>query len=46
MPGTVTLNLTHSEMAQQAALMMEANNALSHSPPDGWKCKTADGTTA
>jgi len=46
MPGTVTLNLTHSAMAQQAALMMDANNALSHSPPDGWKCKTAEGTTA
>jgi len=46
MPGTVTLNTTHSAMAQQAALMMDANNALSHTPPDGWKCKTADGTTA
>jgi hypothetical protein len=46
MPGTVTLNLAHSAMAQEAALMMEANNALSHSPPPDWKCSTANGTTA
>ncbi|WP_154668107.1 CAP domain-containing protein [Pseudoduganella violaceinigra] len=46
LPGNVTLNLTHSAMAQQAALMMEANSQLSHSPPSSWNCYTADGATA
>jgi len=46
MPGTVKLNLAHSAMAQQAALMMEANSSLSHSPPSTWTCYTADGKTA
>ncbi len=46
LPGNVSLNLTHSAMAQQAALMMEANSQLSHSPPASWSCYTADGATA
>lgn len=46
LPGNVSLNLTHSAMAQQAALMMEANSQLSHSPPSSWSCYTADGATA
>jgi hypothetical protein len=46
LPGTVTLNLIHSAMAQQGALMMEANSSLSHSPPSTWTCYTADGATA
>lgn len=32
--------------AQQAALMMDANSALSHSPPMSWKCYTQDGAMA
>ena len=32
--------------AQKAALMMAANNALSHDPPTSWKCYTSDGATA
>lgn len=33
-------------MAQDAALMMEANNALSHEPPLWWNCYTAEGREA
>lgn len=36
-------NPTKSAKAQQAALMMNANNNLSHSPPNSWKCFTEDG---
>lgn len=31
--------------AQQAALMMAANNALSHTPPTTWACYTASGSS-
>lgn len=46
LPGNVKINLAHSAMAQQAALMMYANNNLSHSPPSTWKCYSAEGATA
>lgn len=29
--------------AQRTALMMDANNQLSHYPPDSWRCRTAAG---
>ena len=45
LPG-VTLNATLNEKAQQAALMMRAQNALSHSPPTTWACYSADGAEA
>lgn len=32
--------------AQSCALMMHANGQLSHTPPDKWKCYTADGAGA
>ncbi len=32
--------------AQACALMMDANNALSHHPPTSWLCYTADGDEA
>ena len=32
--------------AQQAALMMSANGALSHSPPSSWTCWTSSGAAA
>jgi hypothetical protein len=32
--------------SQQAALMMTANSALSHSPPGTWSCYSADGAEA
>jgi len=31
---------------QQAALILDANNALAHFPPNNWKCLTPDGTEA
>ena len=46
LPGTVKVNLTHSAMNQQAALMMDANSKLSHSPDSSWPCFSADGATA
>ena len=33
-----------SNAAQQAALMMHANNSLSHYPTAGWSCHSASGT--
>jgi hypothetical protein len=33
-------------MAQACALMMHANGTLSHDPPMGWTCWSADGDTA
>jgi len=43
----VSDNTTHDNtrnvQTQQAALMMKANNALSHTPPNTWICYTADG---
>ena len=41
-----TLNVDYSVKAQQAALMMKDNNALSHNPPITWKCVTPDGQLA
>jgi uncharacterized protein YkwD len=35
-----------SAKSQQNALMIKANNALSHTPPNTWKCYTADGAEA
>lgn len=35
-----------SEKAQACALMMDANDALSHDPPANWKCYTAGGKEA
>jgi uncharacterized protein YkwD len=46
LPGNVALNTTFSAKAQQAALMMRANNSLSHTPPTNWACYTADGAEA
>ena len=37
---------TNQSGDQQAALMMVANDALSHSPPTSWKCYTAAGASA
>ncbi|MEL4356546.1 MULTISPECIES: CAP domain-containing protein [unclassified Luteococcus] len=41
-----SFNAAWSAKAQQAALMMEANNSLSHNPPNTWKCWTSDGAGA
>ncbi|WP_308873424.1 CAP domain-containing protein [Thiothrix subterranea] len=45
-PANITLDSTYSAKAQQAALMMSANNTLSHEPPSSWNCYTADGRAA
>lgn len=46
LPGDLTLSLAKSLQAQQAALMFDANDQLSHTPPTTWKCYTADGAAA
>lgn len=45
-PAAVTLSSATSMKAQQAALMMSANNSLFHYPPETWKFYTSDGAEA
>lgn len=45
-PGDIVFDPAYNRMAQQAALMMEANNQLDHSPPTNWRCYTAEGALA
>lgn len=42
----VTLDATKNQAAQECALMMDANNQLSHSPPTNWACYSMNGATA
>jgi uncharacterized protein YkwD len=42
----VTDDATLDAQDQQCALMMRANNMLSHSPPSTWTCYTAEGAKA
>lgn len=42
----VTFNASQTGPCQECALMMKANNALSHNPPPTWLCYTADGAYA
>jgi len=42
----VTFDPALSAKAQQMALMIQAQNALSHAPDPSWKCYTADGADA
>ncbi len=48
LPGNVVLypGTANQSADQQAALMMVANNALNHTPPNTWKCYTAAGGDA
>ncbi|KPC52775.1 CAP domain-containing protein [Amantichitinum ursilacus] len=46
LPGNVTLSLDESARAQAAALMMDANDQLSHAPTTSWICYTAVGAAA
>ena len=46
LPADITFNATKSSKDQEAALMMSANTALSHTPPVGWLCYTANGAEA
>jgi len=45
-PASVSLNATFSARDQDAAVIMSRNNALSHFPPPGWSCFTANGANA
>lgn len=45
-PAVITLGSTFSTQDQQAALMMAANNDLSHSPPTNWQLYTSAGASA
>jgi uncharacterized protein YkwD len=45
-PAEIVLRDDWNSMAQQAALMMNANSSLSHTPPPTWMCYTAEGATA
>ncbi len=45
-PGNVTLNSTLNSRAQQGALMMAANGAITHTPPTNWKYWTQTGSDA
>lgn len=38
LPGDITFNATYNANCMQAALIMKANNSLSHYPPSGWTC--------
>jgi hypothetical protein len=46
LPATVSFDPAKSADAQQAALMMSRNDALSHAPPPTWECYTAAGANA
>lgn len=45
-PAAITFDATFSAKAQKAALMMSANNQLSHQPPSSWRFYSADGFSA
>ncbi|WP_338845613.1 DUF4214 domain-containing protein [Massilia sp. W12] len=45
-PANVQWDAAYSAQAQQAALLMSANGALSHSPPANWKCHNSSGAQA
>ncbi|MEE9426135.1 MAG: CAP domain-containing protein [Methylococcales bacterium] len=45
-PATISLNASYNNKAQQAALMMAAENNLSHTPNTSWACYTTDGAEA
>ncbi|MCX6397144.1 MAG: CAP domain-containing protein [Propionibacteriales bacterium] len=44
--GPVSFSSALNSSAQRAALIMEANDALSHSPSSGWKCWTSTGAAS
>jgi len=45
-PGELALDSSFSAKAQQAALMMDASDSLSHAPATNWPCYSADGAEA
>ncbi len=45
-PAVIDHRVDYDDKAQQAALMMSANNALDHTPPNTWDCWSVDGEEA
>ena len=45
-PAAIIFNEEYNHKAQQAALMMSANNTLNHNPPSSWLCYTEEGAQA
>ncbi len=45
-PASVTLNNSNNTNDQQMAVMISANNTLSHTPPPSWTCFTGAGAHA
>jgi hypothetical protein len=45
-PAGISMDSVESGEDQDAALMMSANNQLSHTPPSSWLLYTSDGATA
>jgi uncharacterized protein YkwD len=45
LPAVTLLGAPETGQAQAAALLMSANNALSHAPPSSWLCFSAGGAT-
>lgn len=45
-PATIQLDAEYNRKAQQAALMMSAEGALSHDPGTSWACYTVEGDQA
>ena len=46
LPAGITLNSSWGSQDQAAALIMSANNTLSHYPPSSWSCYTPAGANA
>src|ERR1035441_1427039 len=46
LPADITLTNTFNRNAQLAALIMSANNNLSHTPPPTWNCFSTSGSNA
>lgn len=44
-PADIAFDPAYNQQAQAAALMMSANNSLSHSPPASWACFSSAGAT-
>lgn len=44
--AAISMDAALSAKCQDNALMIRANNAISHTPPTTWKCYTADGALA
>ena len=45
-PAGISFNSGNNDKCQEAALMMSANNSLSHFPPTSWLCFTPEGADA